>query len=197
MPVPGYPALQDGPGATAKFQSALWRWLMDAKGNIYVADADNNEIREITPAGQVSTVAGNGIKGYHDGIGPLVNFANPSSVAVDASGNIFVVDSDNNRIREIQSGGYVLTFAGNGQYSALDGQGTIAGFYNPHGITIDKSGYLYITDDNDRIRKISPSGLVTTLAGSSFGYADGFQTEAKFFFPNGITIDAIGNLSCC
>jgi len=189
----GLPGAADGIGTAASFNRPTGM-AIDAKGNIYVADSDNNMIREITPAGQVSTVAGNGKKDYHDGLGPEVSFANPSSVIVDALGNIFVVDTDNNRIREIQAGGYVLTFAGNGQYSALDGQGTIAGFYNPHGITIDKAGYLYVTDDNDRIRKISPTGLVTTLAGSSLGFNDGFQTEAKFFFPNGITIDASGNL---
>ncbi len=183
----------DGTGAAASFNRP-WGMTIDAKGNIYVADAGNNKIREITPSGQVSTVAGNGTKGYHDGIGSVVSFNNPSGVAVDALGDIFVVDSDNNRIREIQSSGYVLTFAGNGQYSSLDGYGTIAGFYDPHGIAIDGSGYLYIADGNNRIRKISPIGTVTTIAGNGSGHNDGIGTAASFYFPNEIAIDAAGNL---
>jgi len=183
----------DGSGASASFNRP-WGITMDKNGNIYVADAGNNKIRKINTAGVVTTIAGNGTKGSGDGIGSQVSFNNPSGVAIDATGNIYVVDSDNNKIRKIKSDGSVSTFAGNGLYSSLDGTGTDAGFYNPHGIAVDKSGNLYIADGNDRIRRITPDALVTTVAGNNAGHADGNGTAASFYFPISIAIDATGNL---
>lgn len=183
----------DGPGNAASF-SRPWGLTMDKSGNIYVADAGNNKIRKITPGGRVSTVAGSGAKGADNGVGTTATFNNPAGVAVDAAGNIYVVDSDNNLIRKIQTSGAVSTFAGNGQFSSVDGTSTDAGFYNPHGIAVDPSGYLFVTDGNNRIRRISPTADVTTLAGFNSGHNDGVGPNASFYFPIGITIDALGNL---
>lgn len=183
----------DGGGTGASFKRP-WGLTIDKNGNIYVADAGNNKIRKISPLGIVSTIAGSGAKGAADGIATTATFNNPSGVAVDGSGNLYVVDSDNNKIRKIKPDGSVSTFAGTGQYSSVDGQGTDAGFYDPHGIAIDASGYLYIADGNNRIRKISPDAFVTTFAGNSSGSNDGVGPRASFYFPNGIAIDASGNL---
>jgi gliding motility-associated-like protein len=183
----------DGSGGFASF-ARPWGLFIDKNSNIYVADAGNNKIRKITPSGIVSTIAGSGAKGSKDGTTTGASFNNPAGVAVDAAGNIYVVDSDNNKIRKISPGGGVITFAGNGQFSSADGNGTDAGFYNPHGITIDAAGYLYITDGNNRLRKISPTADVTTLAGNNAGSQDGAGPAASFYFPIGITIDALGNL---
>ena len=183
----------DGPGSSASF-ARPWGLAIDDKGNIYVADAGNNKIREITPAGKVSTIAGNGAKGADDGVGQAATFNNPADVAVDASGDIYVVDSDNNLIRKISPDGAVSTFAGNGQLSSADGAGANAGFYNPHGITIDRAGIIYIADGNNRIRRISPGAVVTTYAGSGSDNKDGTGLNASFYFPLGIAVDALGNL---
>jgi gliding motility-associated-like protein len=183
----------DGTGIAASFNRP-WGIAIDKKGNIYVADAGNNEIREITPSGVVSTIAGNGTRGSKDGIGSGASFNNPAGVAIDAAGNLYIVDSDNNLIRKIDTNGIVSTFAGNGLYSSVDGKGTQAGFYDPHGIAIDKYGNLFIADGNNRIREITPDATVTTFAGNNSGNADGVGMAASFYFPNGIAIDAAGNL---
>jgi len=183
----------DGQGAAASF-SRPWGLAIDKAGNIYVADANNNKIRKISTTGVVSTIAGSGSPGANNGFATSAAFNNPSGVAVDAAGNVYVVDTNNNLIRKIQPGGSVSTFAGNGQVSSLDGNGTAAGFYVPHGIAINSSGYLYIADGNNRIRLISPNADVTTFAGFNSGSNDGVGTAASFYFPNGIAIDALGNL---
>lgn len=183
----------DGPGTAATF-SRPWGLAMDKAGNIYVADAANNKIRKVSTSGVVSTIAGNGNAGANNGFATSATFNNPAGVAVDAAGNVYVVDSNNNLIRKIQPGGSVSTFAGNGQVSSLDGNGTAAGFYDPHGIAINSSGYLYIADGNNRIRLISPNADVTTFAGFNSGNQDGVGTGASFYFPIGIVINALGDL---
>ncbi|MDB5136688.1 MAG: Gliding motility-associated C-terminal protein, partial [Mucilaginibacter sp.] len=183
----------NGAGSIASFNRP-WGITMDTKGNIYVADAGNNKIRKITSSGFVSTIAGSGAKGSKNDTGVFATFNNPAGVAVDAAGNLYIVDSDNNLIREITTDGSVSTFAGNGLYSSIDGTGINAGFYDPHGIAIDQAGFLYIADGNNRIRKISPTGMVITFAGNNSGHNDGIGTAASFYFPIGITIDAAGNL---
>jgi len=183
----------NGAGSTATFNRP-WGITMDKQGNIYVADAGNNLVRKITPLAQVSTVAGSGAKGAVNGAGMTASFNNPAGVVVDAAGDVFVVDSDNNLVRKIAPDGTVSTFAGNGQFSSLDGNGVAAGFYNPHGIAIDASGNLFITDGNNRIRRISPNADVTTFAGNTSGNVDGAGPAASFYFSIGITIDALGNV---
>lgn len=183
----------DGTGNLAQFNE-LRCLAIDGDGNIYATDFYNNRIRKITPEGVVSTFAGS-TEGYADGIGTVAQFYRPNGIAIDASGNLFVSDSYNNRIRKITNTGVVTTIAGNTSGYA-DGFGTNARFNSPSGIAVDISGNIYVADlFNQRIRKITNSGEVTTFVGSgSPAYADGVGTNASISYTNGIAIDAIGNV---
>jgi prepilin-type N-terminal cleavage/methylation domain-containing protein len=182
----------DGVGLNAQ----LWNprgLAIDSGNTLYVADTFNNTIRKITPAGAVTTIAGSS-QGYTDGTGTNARFYNPQGIVLDASGNMYVTDRLNDRIRKITPAGVVSTLAGSTQGYA-DGTGTAAQFFNPGGITIDTSGNLYVDDTyNHRIRKITPAGVVTTLAGSTRGYADGTGVSAQFYNPAGLTIDTSNTL---
>jgi sugar lactone lactonase YvrE len=165
----------------------------DAAGNLYVADTANDRIRKITPAGEVSTIAG-GVHGFADGIGGDARFKLPSGIASDAAGNLYVADTANDRIRKITPAGEVSTLAGD-EYGFADGVGSDARFKLPFGITSDAAGNLYVADHyNNRIRKITPAGVVSTIAGSEEGFADGIEGDARFHRPTGIVVDAAGNL---
>jgi sugar lactone lactonase YvrE len=185
----------DGQGTTASFHEPEGVDVDDS-GNVYVADAYNNEIRKITPGGLVSTLAGSTIQGSTDGQGTVASFSYPGGVAVDASGNVYIADSGNNEIRKITPGGLVSTFAGSTTPGSTDGQGTAASFYFPTGLAVDASGNVYVADYfNNLIRKITPGGLVSTFAGSTTGgYTDGQGTAASFNNPDGIALDANGNV---
>jgi gliding motility-associated-like protein len=168
---------------------------LDAAGNIYVANYDNNVVSKITPDGVISTFAGSGASGNANGTGTAATFKRPTGVAVDAAGNVYVTDGNNNRIRKITPAGVVSNFAGSGTQGSANGTATAASFYAPAGITIDAGGNLYVTDNNNLIRKITPAGQVSTLAGSgSAGSANGQGSAASFNGPGGIAIDAAGNL---
>ena len=148
---------------------------------MFVADTGNQAIRKITPTGVVSTLAGSGTQGFLDGIGTAVKFGYPSGVAVDSTGNVFVADTGNNRIRKITPNGVVTTLAGSGTVGFADGTGTTAMFYNLFGVAVDSTGNVYVADaGNNRIRKITPVGVVTTIA--------------IFNFPSGVAVDSTGNV---
>jgi sugar lactone lactonase YvrE len=134
------------------------------EGAVYVADAgESNRIRKITPEG-VSTLAG-GSEGFADGDGAQASFNTPSGVAIDADGNLYVADTGNNRIRKVTPHGVVSTIAGDGTAGYVDGAATQARFNGPIGVAVDKQGNVYVADTyNDRIRRISVDGQVTTLA---------------------------------
>ena len=196
--VQGY---EDGPGSSAKFNSPT-ALTVDAQGNIYVAESGGNRIRKITPAGVVSTVAGTGVAGFADGAAATAMFKTPSGIAVDADGNLYVSDRDNTRIRKISTAGVVTTLAGSGAVGQADGLGAAAQFNAPSGLAIDGDGNLYLTDtDNHMIRKITPAGEVTTIAGSgqmgqggAGGFADGTGRSAQFNYPWNIAIGPDGML---
>lgn len=185
----------DGTGTAGLFNSP-YGLAADAAGNIYVADEANNRIRKITPAGVVSTVAGNGSAGCIDGTGSAASFSNPSGVALDDLGNIYVADFANNRIRKINAAGYVSTLAGNDATTSIDGLGTAASFYHPVNLAIDAQRNIWVTDyHTQRIRKVAPNGLVTTVAGNgSATFVNGTGIAASFYGPEGIAIDTFGNI---
>ena len=182
----------NGTGTTARFNSPSGI-AIDAVGNVYVADKGNHRIRKITSAGVVTTFAGSTL-GYTDGIATAAQFHSPLDVAVDVTGNVYVADAINHRIRKITTDGTVTTFAGSTQ-GVSDGLGTAAQFYSPAGVAVDASGNVYVADEiNSRIRKVTAAGMVTTLAGSTAGTADGTGSAAQFFYPNGVAVNATGTI---
>ncbi|QDQ84086.1 hypothetical protein FNZ07_23470 [Paraburkholderia megapolitana] len=185
----------DGTGSAASFNGPA-AVATDAIGNVYVADSNNNTIRKITPAGVVTTLAGSATAGSTNGTGAAASFNGPFGVAVDANGNVYVTDSNNNEIRKITAAGVVTTLAGSGAVGSADGTGAVASFSNPNGVAVDASGNVYVADSgNNKIRKITPAGVVTTLAGAgAAGSADGSGPAASFNFPGGVAVDGAGNV---
>ncbi len=143
----------------------------------------------------MSTFAGNSSSGYVNGIGTNAVLFEPMSVVLDASANLYVAEHSGNRIRKINvASASVTLLAGIGAYTYAEGLGTVAGFKNPCDIAVDKNGVLYVADRyNIRVRKVTPAGLVTTLAGGSVqGYLDGVGTNVRFNLPTGLAVDANG-----
>lgn len=179
----------NGPAATAKFNSPSGI-ATDTSGNLYVADANNNLIRKISAAGEVTTLAG---PGSLDATGaPAPAFNSPRALVVDPTGVVYVSDSANNMIRKITPAGVVTTLAGSTTAGNADGNGTAATFNFPHGIALDASGNIYVVS-NDRVRKITPAGEVTTVTGTATGVrVDGTLAAAVFGGTQSLTIDANG-----
>ncbi|SDP88813.1 NHL repeat-containing protein [Mucilaginibacter sp. OK268] len=186
----------DGTGSSAVFDSPQGLTI-DAAGNIYVADSFNSAIRKVTTAGVVTTLSGTGSIGYIDGPIASAKFYAPQSLVADAAGNIYVADFGNNMIRKISADGIVSTLAGSGDAGYVDGTGNKATFNSPRGLALDGQGNLYVADQgNNLIRKVTAAGVVTTIAGkTTAGYADNATaTTAQFNQPNGIALDAQGNI---
>ncbi len=188
----------DGTSSAARFTNPNGV-AVDGNGNVYVADTANYTIRKITPTGVVTTLAGlAGDAGSADGTGSTARFTNPTGIAVDSGGNVYVADSGNDTIRKITPAGLVTTLAGTAQISgSADGTGSAARFLFPNGIAADSSGNVYVADTgNCTIRKITPAGDVSTLAGTagSVGSADGTGGGASFSYPYGVAVDAGGNV---
>ncbi len=185
----------DSPALEAKFFQTLGT-AVDAAGNVYVADAGNHRIRKISTTGIVSTIAGTGVAGYADGAGNVAKFNYPTGVAVDRTGNLYVADNQNQRIRKINTSGVVSTLAGSGFRGFSNGTGTAASFRYPFGIAVDASGNVYVADrSNHSIRKITTARVVSTFAGTgNIGVTNGTGTDASFNEPAGIAIDTSGNL---
>lgn len=169
---------------------------LDQSGNVYVGDYGNHKIRKITPGGIVSTFAGSGVAGFADGTGAAAQFNSPSGLYVDATGNVYVADHGNHRIRKITPAGVVTTFAGSGTAGSANGTGTAAQFNGPYAMDADAAGNLYVADRyNHKIRKITPAGVVSNFAGSgTAGILDATGTSAQFSQPAGIAVDGSGNV---
>ncbi|WP_395750680.1 hypothetical protein [Prosthecobacter sp.] len=188
----------DATGSAARFKTP-YGVAADSSGNVYVADSGNHTIRKVTPAGAVSTVAGTaGSIGNINATGSAARFNFPQGVAVDGSGNLYVADTNNQLVRKITSGGVVTTLAGSGFPGYLDGTGTGAYFFSPSGIAVEGAGTVYVADNNNQvIRKVTPAGVVTTLAGTantSEGTPDGTGADARFRNPMGVATDGEGNV---
>ncbi|MFI5180852.1 MAG: hypothetical protein ACHQPI_05640 [Thermoanaerobaculia bacterium] len=194
----GSPGSADGTGSAASFYLPQ-DVAVDGSGNVYVADTGNDTIRTITPSGAVTTLAGlAGNAGSADGTGSAARFFLPAGAAVDGAGNVFVADARNATIRKIAPGGVVTTLAGSATaWGIADGTGSAAGFNYPAGVAVDGSGNVYVADTfNSTIRKITPAGTVTTLAGmaGSPGSANGMGSAAAFNYPAGVAVDGSGNV---
>ncbi len=187
----------NGTGSEARF-NAPGGVAVDSNGNVFVADTSNHTIRAITPGGVVTTVAGlAGSPGSDNGLGGAARFNNPSDVAVDGGGTLYVADALNHTIRKIAPGGQVSTFAGLASTPGSDdGQDASARFNVPIGVTVDSTNNVYVADRNNAtVRKITSGGFVSTLAGmaGSFGTNDGTGAAARFVFPLGIAVNG-GNV---
>jgi len=193
----GLPGSADGAASTASFNGPCGL-AVDAAGNVYVDDGGNRTIRVISPSGMVSTLAGNpNLIGNADGQGNAASFTYPYSIALDGSGNIIVADQGSNLIRKITPGGLVTTIAGNIAGGSNDGIGTAASFQGPGGLAIDAAGNIYIADSgNQLIRRLTPGGIVTTIAGinGQRSFINGVSTMATFNVPVGLGLDKNGIL---
>lgn len=198
------PGNTDGTGPNARFNFP-YGVATDSAGNTYVADSRNRTIRKITPAGLVTSLAGNSkTSGSIDGTGAAASFSYPVGIATDSVGNLYVTDgygagnTNNYTIRKITPAGIVTTLAGvPGVAGFADGTGAAASFNGPTGIATDSAGNVYVADtNNSTIRKITPAGTVTTVAGTAgqTGSADGSGVAARFSGPQGIATDSFGNL---
>ncbi len=192
----------DGGAATSALLDSPTGVAVDSSGDIFVADTHNNRIREIAN-GIITTVAGSGVAGFSGDSGPAgsAQLSYPTAVSVDTSGNLYIADSNNHRIRFV-SGGTITTVAGNGEqiFSGDGGPATAAGLDTPSGVAADPafSGRFYISDThNQRVRLVDASGNISTLAGSGtkgFGGDGGSASTAVLARPRGLTVDASGNL---
>ena len=169
---------------------------LDSFGNIFVVDRSNHKIRKITPSGDVTTFAGSGVSGSADGVGTAASFRYPDGAVFDSQNNLFISDQSNHKIRKITPDGTVTTFAGTGSIGSADGMGTAASFNYPAGMAVDANDNLLVADyGNNKIRKITPDGTVTTFAGTGIlGADEGTTLTAQFGGATGVCVDSFGNV---
>jgi len=197
----GQPTIVDGVGARAGFNKPFGICL-DARGDLYVADSANHCIRKVSPAGVVTTFAGNGEQGTVDGPADKVRFNTPSGVHTDGRGNLLVCSYVENSIRVVDARGNVRSLIARREVGYRDGPVDKALVHAPRGLVLDSRGNLFFSDCwNHRIRKISPDGMVSTVAGGGptgvearATWRDGSATEARFYAPCGMAIDSADNL---
>lgn len=191
----GAPGFSNGTTTAAQFYHPI-DIAVDSSGMVYVADQGNNRIRKITPEGIVTTLAGTGATGAQDGAGTVATFSTTASLDVGPGGIVYVADETNFKVRKIMPDGTVSTLAGSGSSGYVDGAATVARFSYPEGIAVDAWGYVYVADsNNNRIRMVTPTGVVSTFAGSgSSGTGNGAALSSQFSWPVGIVVDKSGNL---
>jgi gliding motility-associated-like protein len=186
----------DGPGNEARFFEP-WGICSAADGSLYVADTRNNKIRRISPEGMVSTFAGSGSFGTSDGFQQSATFGNPTGIELGPLGDIYVADHLTHIIRKISPDGWVSTLAGTPYIpGSLDGQGNLAQFWRPYGLTVDPEGNVIVADEwNHLIRKVSPDGEVSTIAGTGeVGVNDGVSASARFNYPWDVSVSPSGDI---
>jgi sugar lactone lactonase YvrE len=191
----------DGGGATLAQLAGPAGVAVDSSGNLYIATYADNRVRKVDSKNQITTYAGNSGYGFAGDGGPALNaqLSSPRGIAVDSSGNVYLADRWNNRIRKI-AGGTLSTIAGNGQgnFGGDYGSATTAQLSAPDGVAVDKSGNIYISDFvNNRVRMVTPSGTISTIAGngnSGFGGDGGAAASAQLSQPAGLVVDSGGNL---
>jgi uncharacterized protein (TIGR03437 family) len=190
-----------GPASLAQLDIP-WGVVADSGGNLYISDSGNHTIRKIAASGVITTVAGAGIAGYSGDGGPAAGarLNTPLGIAMDAGGNLYVADCHNQRIRMISSGGAITTVAGNGSmgYAGDGGPAVGAELACPHGVAVDPAGNIYIGDtENNRVRKVTPAGVISTIAGTG---TQGFTGDgrpaagAQLCAPASLALDAAGSL---
>jgi uncharacterized protein (TIGR03437 family) len=191
-----------GPALGATF-NAIHQIAFDAQGNLYIADVVNHRVRKVTAAtGIITTLAGNGVGAFSGDGGPATSASlfRPFGVAVDAAGNVYIGDGNNNRIRRVRPDGVINTVAGNGSVSttANDGPALSANLVVPKGLAFDGAGNLYIAETlGNRIRKLTPAGIMSTVAGTGQNGSSGDggpSTSATLFGPDSLAIDSVGNI---
>ena len=201
----GTPNLRDNGPATAARLDYPSGVAVDGAGNLFIADRYNHRIRKVDAAGIISTVAGTGSFGFSGDGGPAIQaqLNDPSGVAVDGAGNLFIADTDNHRIRKVDAAGIISTVAGTGQggFSGDGDPATASRLDNPSGVAVDGAGNVFIADeDNHRIRKVDAAGVISTVAGTGelgigeFGGDGGPATQAQLHDPSGVAVDGAGNV---
>jgi sugar lactone lactonase YvrE len=193
----------DGGAATAAELYKPWGVAVDAAGNLYIADELNSRIRKVTVAGIITTIAGTGTAGYSGdgGQATAAQLHQSNGVAVDAFGNLYLADEGNQCIRKVNTAGIISTIAGGigtGGYSGDGGAATAAELHQPSGVAVDAAGNMYIADElNSRIRKVNTAGIISTVAGNGTGgYSGdgGAATAAELYYPTGVALDGSGNM---
>jgi trimeric autotransporter adhesin len=192
----------DGGPATSAQLNHPWGVTVDSAGSLFIADLINHRVRKVNSDGTIRTIAGIGMPGFSGDGGKATSaqLEYPVAVAVDGAGNLFIADSGNHRVRKVTSGGTISTVAGNGNagFTGDDGPATSAGLYGPTDVAVDAAGNLYITDhQNNRIRRVTPNGVISTFAGrgtAGFSGDGGPAISAQLNYPMGIAADDFGNL---
>jgi len=194
----------DGGPATSAMLSHPIGVAVDVQGNVYIADSSNHRVRKVSPAGTITTLAGSGTgaPGFSGDGGPATSamLYQPAGVAVDGKGNVYIADTNNNRVRKVSADGTITTIAGTGKagFSGDGGPATSAMLKVPHSAAVDRYGNVYIADyGNLRVRKVSPGGKITTIAGTGvngFSGEGGRATSAQTTGPFGVAVDAQGNV---
>jgi sugar lactone lactonase YvrE len=175
---------------------------VDGAGNVYVADTQNSRVRRVSPAGVITTLAGTGVAGFSGDTGQAsaAQLRSPQGVAADAAGNVYIADTQNDRVRKVDPAGVITTLAGTGTpgFSGDTGQASLAQLNFPFGVAVDAAGNVYIVDtSNHRVRKVNPAGVITTLAGTGtpgFSGDTGQASLAQLNSPTGVVADSAGNV---